>query len=504
MLDLDNGFILSTNHILKTTNGGDCWTIQQVKDNNIVSNRSLTLSTNNDILISGVEGNSKLPKILKLITGPYFQHSHICAQSTVTLINNSDINGYQSYEWYINDSLFSKNYNAEWNFKDSGIVRVKLVATKNGVQDSFSRSVVSNPKPNLPALMNDEIKFCAGEFDTIRLELNNNLTYGWSIEPNNEAKYFFPMGDSVIYYWEPRDTNSYLKGRISCVAQNEYECFSDSLIIHKPILQGIIMNNLTHKDTYCVGDSTIYYYDTLAISEIPLDTLIWTMLEGSADWSITPYGDSCIFKYNLIGDNVYGLIHAVSTNDCFGNGTSFGFYVIGPPVILSLPTVTSFQIGDDVKLDLALRNFSGFDLRLELYKDNILVYEGRDLPIYLTASFDTSDIGTYHVVVDNGCFRTESSSFKIDLITNTKINEDVNCKIYPNPSSGTLFIEFSEPSFAKYATICNDLGLEFTRNLELVSDNKYKLDLSGIPDGLMFLTVFMKEKSIFTKIHIHK
>ncbi len=503
MLDLNNGYILTTNHILRTTDGGDCWKIQQVKDNNIVSCRSLTLNTNNDIYISGVENNSKLPKIIKLITGPYFQHSHICSPGTVAFINNSDINGYLSYEWYFNDSLHSKDFNAEWYFKDTRVVKVKLVASKNGIRDSFIRNVISLPRPELPTLMNDEIKFCSGEFDTIRLEHKANLNYDWNIEPNNEVKFFFPKGDSVIYYWEPRDTNSYLIGKISCVAQSENECYSDSLIIANPILQGIIMNNLTNKDTYCVDDSTIYYYDTLAIAPIPLDTLTWTMLEGKADWSIMPFGDSCIFKYNLIGDNAYGLIHAVSANDCYINGTSFGFYVIGPPVIMSLPSVTSFQIGDDVKLDLALRNFSGYNLKLELYKDNILVYEGRDLPIYLTASFDSSDIGTYHIIVDNGCFRTASSSFRIDLIANTEVNEDVNCKIYPNPSNGSLFLEFDKPSIAKYVTINNTLGLEYTQSLELVSDNKYKLDLSGIPDGLIYLTIFMEGENLFRKIIIH-
>lgn len=504
MLDLNNGFILGINHILKTTDGGECWTIQQVIDNNIVSGRSLTLNTNNDIFISGVESNSKLPKIIKLITGPYFQHSHICSPSTVTFLNNSDINGYQSYEWYFNDSLLSKDYNADWYFKDTGVVKVKLVALKNGIRDSFIRNVISNPKPKSPSLVSDEIKFCAGEFDTIRLVLKNNLTYDWNIEPKNEVKYFFSMGDSVIYYWAPRDTNSYLNGRISCIAQNENECYSDSLIIHRPILQGIIMDNLTTKDTYCVDDNTIYYYDTLAIAAIPLDTVIWTMVEGSANWSIIPYGDSCVLKYNRIGDNVYGLIQAVSANDCYINGTSFGFYVIGPPVILSLPTVTAFQIGDHVKLDLALRNISGFNLKIELYKDNILVYEGRDLPIYLTASFDSSDIGTYYVVVDNGCFRIASSAFRIDLLTNTKIVEDGQCKIYPNPSNGVLFIELNQASFVKCVTVYNTLGFEYTPSLEVVSDNTYKVDLTGIPDGLVYITIFTEEKAVFTKLFIHK
>ncbi|MBK6353154.1 MAG: hypothetical protein IPF46_07065 [Saprospiraceae bacterium] len=218
MLDLNNGFILGTNYILKTTNGGNCWTIQQIRDNNIVSCRSLALNMNSEIFISGIESNTNLPKILKLTKGPYFQHSNICAPGSVTFINNSDINGYESYKWYINDSLLSKDSNAAYYFNDSGVVNVKLVATKNGVQDSFIRNVISNPRPKLTTQKSDGIKFCAGELDTIRLEHVNNLSYNWNIEPTSEVNYFFPRGDSLIYSWEHRDSNTYLKGRISFIA----------------------------------------------------------------------------------------------------------------------------------------------------------------------------------------------------------------------------------------------------------------------------------------------
>jgi hypothetical protein len=113
-----------------------------------------------------------------------------------------------------------------------------------------------------------------------------------------------------------------------------------------------------------------------------------------------------------------------------------------------------------------------------------------------TATADSLPPGTYVLTVtdSSGCYITQTINlWATDIASNYTA---ANLKLYPNPSSGIVFIE-TDPDTELVVT--NLQGqLVFSHKGE--NNNVVKLDLSNQAKGIYFLTAIHKQTKLTTKI----
>ncbi len=80
-------------------------------------------------------------------------------------------------------------------------------------------------------------------------------------------------------------------------------------------------------------------------------------------------------------------------------------------------------------------------------------------------------------------------------IKNNDFDSDIN--IYPNPTNGLVYIDFNKYSIYKIELFNSQLKTIIHKN---VSNDNYKIDISGYPKGIYFLKVTDSNKSQFFKI----
>lgn len=494
MINKDIGYALGINHIFKTVNGGNCWTTQQISEKYTINCKELNAYNENTIYIAGDATSSSIPKILRLTTGPYFLPKNICVPDSNTLNNISDKKGYSTFEWYINDSLVSKVKDLKYFFNDSNRLHVKLIGYKGTIIDSFEREIIPIKRPITPKLTNSNFRFCAGEILGIKLQSDSKINYSWNIEPKSEIRYSKTLNDSLTIIWELREPNTFIPGKISIIAQNEFVCNSDPLIIEKPILQGINIKVSKILDYLCAENDTSYYFDTISIEDIPFDTVIWN-LNSDTSWRIFPMGNQCVLKYKLKRNVSPSILEILSYSDCFNNGGGFEFYVLTKPEFISGVSDRNYKIGDQVYLNPRIKYNLGDNYKIELYKNGVFVTDFRDVPYYYTGSFEVSDTGTYHYIVYNACDSAISKQFKIGLLTSNTELSSSSVYIYPNVSKGTFNIVLNKPENQIELELIDFNGKKINLEPVKISELKYSVITSSIPNG--FYTLKIKNNATF-------
>ena len=106
-----------------------------------------------------------------------------------------------------------------------------MIGYKGTIIDSFEREIIPIKRPITPKLTNSNFRFCAGEILGIKLQSDSKINYSWNIEPKSEIRYSKTLNDSLTIIWELRKPNTFIPGKISIIAQNEFVCNSDLLRI---------------------------------------------------------------------------------------------------------------------------------------------------------------------------------------------------------------------------------------------------------------------------------
>ncbi|MEI6851843.1 MAG: T9SS type A sorting domain-containing protein [Bacteroidota bacterium] len=86
------------------------------------------------------------------------------------------------------------------------------------------------------------------------------------------------------------------------------------------------------------------------------------------------------------------------------------------------------------------------------------------------------------------------------------INENIECKIFPNPSDGNLNIEFNNADNTNYNITIYDISgkLTFERKSSSYESIKQSLDLTGLRSGIYLLKLNFDNKCVTKKIIIQK
>ncbi|MBK6545018.1 MAG: T9SS type A sorting domain-containing protein [Saprospiraceae bacterium] len=477
MLDSLNGFILGSNSIYKTKDGGQCWNVYQyIQESDRYSRAFHMLSIDKGFISVNEFQILDKAHIYKLERGPYFDlNEPLCLPGAYKMKNLSDVNGYRDYLWFKDNVFVSNDHDPSFSDFKVGENVVKLIAINGSRRDSITRIIVGSNTPDKPQLTAPYTKFCGGSLDTLIVNNSQNLTYHWNLEPKEAVTYISINNDSIILYWN-FDSQSTDLVKVSAYAINQENCTSDSLILEFPVLQ--------NPDLYFTPDISQYYCTEsrtakksfkIKVHPIPYDTLFWSLMSGGPEWDLKPLGDSAVLSVNLINNYYPGIISVSSRNACYENTISHEFNVVGPAEILSSPVDQSFKAGDEVNLKVVIDSWNELGITYNLYKDNQLRSSTSEEEIFVTSNFNVGDVGVYFIEVDNGCFVSRTPTFKLSMTTGIHAPSSNQAMIaFPNPFNEDLNLELQNLDInINTIQIYDLLGNKLNYKANFIDDNHF-------------------------------
>jgi hypothetical protein len=99
---------------------------------------------------------------------------------------------------------------------------------------------------------------------------------------------------------------------------------------------------------------------------------------------------------------------------------------------------------------------------------------------------------TYTYTDANNCSNSATQILRVVICTGLETNEKQSVRIYPNPSTGTLFLEFGDQvNMLRGLRVLNTSGqVVYNRNLNLAYcdyGTAISLDMADLSDGVYFL-----------------
>jgi hypothetical protein len=140
------------------------------------------------------------------------------------------------------------------------------------------------------------------------------------------------------------------------------------------------------------------------------------------------------------------------------------------------------------KLSTGIYTETGMNLSGGKYYGQIPKQAGGEIIYFSIIAEDNESLQT---VYDESYDISESNG-----IVNLKNN---SIRVYPNPTSGSLSVEFVESGFINTIDLYNMIG-ERVLGISNLSTDKYTVELSGFPAGIYFLKINDSENSLVRKI----
>jgi hypothetical protein len=186
-------------------------------------------------------------------------------------------------------------------------------------------------------------------------------------------------------------------------------------------------------------------------------------------------------QYDSAAGNLCPGIYSVSVVDADG-------CVTGGTISIARPTALSVRIkdGSGTVLSCLLCN-EGSTGAIAMGGMPPYSYSWSTTPVQTTPSISALSAGVYTVVVKdaNGCQSSATASFSFAP------SPDLSWKLFPNPAAGNVILDLqgASPS-AVTITLTNLLGEERrVKMTELSGARRESLDVSGLPEGLYFITI---------------
>jgi hypothetical protein len=253
-------------------------------------------------------------------------------------------------------------------------------------------------------------------------------------------------------------------------------------------------------------------------------------LEFVLEFSNEELVDSYSFEHELgdetgtlkltLADNVYGesliTLKVVSIETGKAYYTEFILFVSKvnhPPYLVQHPENLEMNAGDT--LSVILSSEKG-----ELFDDNdegdsislsLRVEDGSTLPEWLT--FRNDSLIAYPAVSDTGCYNLllvaadldgeeafSSFTLCVSFSSGIQLLENLEVKVYPNPTSGRVYVDFSGYTGHKAEILVTDiLGKVVLRNT-LYVEERLEIDLSDRVTGIYFLKIILNGDEVNRKL----
>jgi len=183
-------------------------------------------------------------------------------------------------------------------------------------------------------------------------------------------------------------------------------------------------------------------------------------------------GDSVLTRFYLNNDIVTYKVYDTS-GGCFTSDTVFS-----PAVVMlrdsTPPTPLLSLIGD-----LLVVNNGGHYI---WYHDSTII------PGSINQTFHPTYLGYYFVVKDSANCPSLPSNVIYIALTNVKNVMKGQVKIYPNPTSGMLDLDWGSVMDKMEVNVCNITGQTAYKE-EILKQSGKRLDLSGLPRGEYFIVI---------------
>ncbi len=306
----------------------------------------------------------------------------------------------------------------------------------------------------------DSILLEPGESWTITLPADGN-TYKFLTTPNR-CYYYYNIPSTVIEGCGglnntgfvnilPQDDNSPFVA-VSCI--ENVNSFPVTRLYTQPEGYG---------EKHYISDSTRIDYMVAFVNlgnSVAQNVLIIDTLEANLDWSTFSYGSaSHEAKYELYNNGIlYIFFEDIALENYIGdNSNALGYIKFSIFPKKDLPTET-------------------------IIHNNASIYFDNNLPVNSNTIFHT--IGKDFIIVE-----TPTPSDNSDILPKVKA--------YPNPSSGSVYIEFPEKMHITYQVQVLDFSGKTVYNIDM-DGSKLVLPIQNLPAGIYFYRILDKNNLLYT------
>lgn len=220
------------------------------------------------------------------------------------------------------------------------------------------------------------------------------------------------------------------------------------------------------------------YADTGAIQSVLVKFAYKTQNAAPEDIAVKIYdADTVGFPFNLLGTSQSINLSSINANE------SYTLFTFNTPV----------QVSDSFFVSVQLPSSTGDTLVILSTQDNCVQNSGW--------SWEQWKNGTWHSILNSWILDVDLASFPvIDLPFGNGINElsaTANLKIYPNPATDFITLEFPDASSAPFSICLFDVEGKLVKDFFVSQQDELHhsviLPLSGIGPSLYFLKIAGKE-----------
>ncbi|MCE2788273.1 MAG: T9SS type A sorting domain-containing protein [Sphingobacteriales bacterium] len=403
---------------------------------------------------------NSLPSASAIAAGP----TTFCQGRSVII--NANTGSGLTYQWRNANGNISNANSASYNANASGTYKV-VVTNNNGCSDSSAAVLITvNPLPNASTSASGITTFCQGKSVTLNTNAGSGLQYQWK--------------DSTTGNIPNATTASFIatvSGVYKVIVINNNNC-SDSSAAIKVTVNPITTATAaaTGPTTFCEGNSVLINANTGASLYYQ-----WLKETGAIIGSTSAsYLVNATGAYKVVVTNLFGCSDTSGVVQVTVNPKPAVGQILGDSINLKPNTPYTYTVADQLN-----HNYSWFIT-------NGLISSGQNTNS-VTVQWTNNGIGSIKVIKSNP-FACSDSSSKLLTIGNVGLTENLltgTLKIYPNPASNKLSIEF--PSYnlqgEEYVVrIANILGqLMYEHNLQ---GHITSIDASAFGNGVHILTIY--------------
>ena len=306
-------------------------------------------------------------------------------------------------------------------------------------------------------------------------------------------------GDNISYQWQKAGVdisgetmssltiNSSVKqdeGTYQCVVTNSCNSVTSAAVMISVCVPVSITDQSSSVITQCEG--TDYTFSSTTQGDAPV-SYAWY----KDDILITNESGSSYELENIVTTDV-GMYKVVATNDCGKDSVSFMMEVLTGTSIVSQPVSTSVDEGQSASFNVTAQ---GDNISYQWQKDGNDIAGANTNTLTITMA-QPADAGSYHCEVTGDCGSVSSNAAALTVVPPVTLNADepVQITLYPNPSSGSLFIDGLLKN-ADYSVELTDLAGRKVHALKLANENTV-IDLTSITGGLYLISIIQDQKSI--------
>lgn len=322
MLNSQVGYASAGNHVLKTENGGDCWT--KVFTAEYPSIHAIAFDPTGSAFFFTADDHSSP------VNGPVIYHTRYyrefaaevppvtCAGSPTRTRNKSF--GYTHYYWFLDGHYFGTGYDVAFKIEEEGLHVFKLVADSAGLyRDSVELAIFVRPKSGSLGAIEGPNELCGTSMFTTSYELPQ-------------------MDNFVHYYWTASDYPNLIPSMSGSANNNRFFTFSSWPGTGKMTLEVYAVDTLG-----CSSDTSSM--EISVINAIPPSPAYLEMSEychyiGSSDIAAGGYVDSITFNAAFVA--------GVSQYTILKDGWAFGTFSTpngsAPSQIYCVPDVAVFKL----------------------------------------------------------------------------------------------------------------------------------------------------------------